>query len=78
MFGQRRREKMIYKVYYQENPEEVPIRENTKSLYLEANSEREVREYLKDRRILIEYIQLLEGNYLEYEKNSPNFRLENA
>ncbi|MFC5558493.1 DNA-dependent RNA polymerase subunit epsilon [Ureibacillus thermophilus] len=69
---------MIYKVYYQENPEEVPIRENTKSLYLEANSEREVREYLKDRRILIEYIQLLEGNYLEYEKNSPNFRLENA
>ncbi|MED3661899.1 DNA-directed RNA polymerase subunit epsilon [Ureibacillus sp. FSL K6-8385] len=69
---------MIYKVYYQENPDEVPIRENTKSLYLEANSEREVREYLKDRHILIEYIQLLEGNYLEYEKNSPNFRLENA
>lgn len=69
---------MIYKVYYQENPDEVPVRENTKSLYLEANSEREVREYLKDRNILIEYIQLLEGNYLEYEKNSPNFRLENA
>ncbi|MBB5149277.1 MULTISPECIES: DNA-dependent RNA polymerase subunit epsilon [Ureibacillus] len=69
---------MIYKVYYQENPDEVPVRENTKSLYLEANSEREVREYLKDRHILIEYIQLLEGNYLEYEKNSPNFRLENA
>ncbi|MFC5541985.1 MAG: DNA-directed RNA polymerase subunit epsilon [Bacilli bacterium] len=69
---------MIYKVYYQENPDEVPIRENTKSLYLEADSEREVREYLKDRRILIEYIQLLEGKYLDYEKNSPNFRLENA
>lgn len=69
---------MIYKVYYQENPDEVPIRENTKSLYLEADSEREVREYLKDRRILIEYIQLLKGKYLDYEKNSPNFRLENA
>jgi len=69
---------MIYKVYYQENPDEVPIRENTKSLYLEADSEREVREYLKDRRILIEYIQLLEGKFLDYEKNSPNFRLENA
>lgn len=69
---------MIYKVYYQENPEEVAVRENTKSLYVEANSEREVREYLKDRKILIEYIQLLEGNYLEYEQNSPNFKLENA
>ena len=69
---------MIYKVYYQENPDEVPVRENTKSLYLEANSEREVREYLKDRHILIEYIQLLEGNYLKKKKNSPNFRLENA
>lgn len=69
---------MIYKVYYQENPEEVAVRENTKSLYVEANSEREVREYLKDRKILIEYIQLLEGNCLEYEQNSPNFKLENA
>ncbi|SOB92047.1 DNA-dependent RNA polymerase auxiliary subunit epsilon [Ureibacillus xyleni] len=69
---------MIYKVYYQENANEVPVRENTKSLYLEASSEREVRHYLKDRKISIEYIQLLEGNYLEYEKNSPNFQLENA
>jgi len=69
---------MIYKVYYQDTPDEVPVRENTKSLYLEVNSEREVRELLKDRNILIEYIQLLEGNYLEYEKNSQNFRLENA
>ncbi|MDN4492357.1 DNA-dependent RNA polymerase subunit epsilon [Ureibacillus aquaedulcis] len=69
---------MIYKVYYQENAQEVPVRENTKSLYLEAASEREVRNYLKDRNYNIEYIQLLEGNYLEYEKNSPNFQLENA
>ncbi|PYF06463.1 DNA-dependent RNA polymerase subunit epsilon [Ureibacillus chungkukjangi] len=69
---------MIYKVYYQENALEVPVRENTKSLYLEAASEREVRNYLKDRNFNIEYIQLLEGNYLEYEKNSPNFHVENA
>jgi len=69
---------MIYKVYYQENALEVPVRENTKTLYLEAASEREVRSYLKDRNYNIEYIQLLEGNYLEYEKNSPNFHLENA
>ncbi|MBD8031593.1 MULTISPECIES: DNA-dependent RNA polymerase subunit epsilon [Solibacillus] len=69
---------MIYKVYYQENITEIPVRENTKTLYLEASSEREVRHYLKDRNYNIELVQLLEGNYLEYEQNSPNFRLENA
>ncbi len=68
---------MIYKVYYQENMNEIPVRENTKSLYVEASSEREVREFLKDRNYNIELVQLLEGNYLEYERNSPNFRLEN-
>lgn len=69
---------MIYKVYYQENVNEIPVRENTKTLYLEASSEREVRRYLKDRNYNIELVQLLEGNYLEYEQASPNFRLENA
>ncbi|MEK4384965.1 DNA-directed RNA polymerase subunit epsilon [Solibacillus sp. FSL W7-1464] len=69
---------MIYKVYYQENISEIPVRENTKTLYLEAASEREVRHYLKDRNYNIELVQLLEGNYLEYEQNSPNFHLENA
>ena len=69
---------MIYKVYYQESNNEIPVRENTKTLYLEASSEREVRQYLKDREYNIELVQLLEGNYLEYEQASPNFRLENA
>ena len=69
---------MIYKVYYQESITEIPVRENTKTLYVEASSEREVRHYLKDRNYNIELVQLLEGNYLEYEQNSPNFRLENA
>lgn len=69
---------MIYKVYYQENMNEIPVRENTKSLYVEASSEREVREFLKDRNYNIELVQLLEGNYLEYERNSPDFHLENA
>ena len=69
---------MIYKVYYQESVTEIPVRENTKTLYLEASSEREVRFYLKDRNYNIELVQLLEGNYLEYEQNSQNFRVENA
>jgi len=69
---------MIYKVYYQESIKEIPVRENTKSLYLEASSEREVRQKLKDRNYNIELVQLLEGNYLEYEQSSPNFVLENV
>jgi DNA-dependent RNA polymerase auxiliary subunit epsilon len=69
---------MIYKVYYQESITEIPVRENTKTVYVEASSEREVRHYLKERNYNIELVQLLEGNYLEYEQNSPNFRLENA
>lgn len=69
---------MIYKVYYQENITDIPVRENTKTLYLEASSEREVRHYLKDRNYNIELVQLLEGNYLDYEQASPNFHLENA
>ncbi len=69
---------MIYKVYYQETVTEIPVRENTKTVYVEASSEQEVRHYLKDRNHNIELVQLLEGNYLEYEQNSPNFKLENA
>lgn len=69
---------MIYKVYYQESMTEIPVRENTKTIYVEAASEREVRYYLKDRNYNIELVQLLEGKYLEYEQNSINFKLENA
>ncbi|MER1984594.1 MAG: DNA-directed RNA polymerase subunit epsilon [Solibacillus sp.] len=69
---------MIYKVYYQQHQTEIPVRENTKTLYLEAASEREVRHYLKDRNYNIELVQLLEGKYLEYEQNSINYKLENA
>jgi DNA-dependent RNA polymerase auxiliary subunit epsilon len=67
---------MIYKVYYQENVLEVPVRENTKSLYIEASSEREVRYALKDRKYNIEFVQLLEGNHLSYEQASENYKVE--
>ncbi len=68
---------MIYKVLYQSQPGEVPIRENTKSLYIEAENIREVRSKLADKDINIEFIQPLEGEHLEYEKQSENFKVEN-
>ncbi|MBB4824084.1 DNA-dependent RNA polymerase auxiliary subunit epsilon [Sporosarcina luteola] len=67
---------MIYKVYYQEDKEQVPVRENTKSLYVEAETEREVRTKLKERNYHIEYIQALKGEHLEYEKASSQFEIE--
>ena len=67
---------MIYKVLYHENMLEVPVRENTKSLYIEASSEREVRFALKDRKYNIEFVQLLEDNHLSYEQASANYKVE--
>lgn len=67
---------MIFKVLYQESPTEVPVRERTESLFLEAASEREARKKLADRKINIEYIHPLDEAQLEYEKRSEDFKVE--
>ncbi|KXH79843.1 DNA-dependent RNA polymerase subunit epsilon [Sporosarcina sp. HYO08] len=67
---------MIYKIYYQENMHQIPVRENTKSMYVEADSERAVRKKLKSRGYNIEFIQLIEGEHLEYEQADPHFEIE--
>ena len=69
---------MIYKVYYQTNVLEVPVRENTKSMFVQADSERAVRNLLQDRRYNIEYIQLLDEEHLSYEQASPHFEVVQA
>ncbi len=67
---------MIYKVLYQESKAQVPIRENTKSLYVEAESVHEVRKSLAERNYNIEYIQTLEDDFLAYEEASETYTLE--
>lgn len=69
---------MIYKVFYQESPTEIPVRENTKSLYVKADHEKDVRNKLVDREYNIEFIQRLDEAHLNYEKQSENYELENA
>lgn len=71
---------MIFKILYQELPDEVPVRERTKSMYVEANSEREVRQKLVDRKynINVEFIQALDEAHLNFEKQSQNFTVENV
>jgi len=70
---------MIFKVFYQETLTETPVRERTKSLYLDAKTEEEVRKMLKDRLYNIEFITPLSDEALTYEKeNNEYFRLENV
>ncbi|MED4532721.1 DNA-directed RNA polymerase subunit epsilon [Metabacillus fastidiosus] len=66
---------MIYKVYFQEKLTEVPVRERTNTLYIKGNTEGEVRLKLKDRHYNIEYIQLLDGAYLDYEQQNENYKV---
>jgi DNA-dependent RNA polymerase auxiliary subunit epsilon len=66
---------MIYKVYYQESIKEVPVREKTKSLYLNGESERDVRSKLADRGYNIEYVQPVKGAYLQYEQQNEDYKV---
>ncbi|AUZ26237.1 MULTISPECIES: RNA polymerase subunit omega 1 [Bacillus] len=66
---------MIYKVFYQEKAEEVPVREKTDSLYIEGVSERDVRTKLKEKKFNIEFITPVDGAFLEYEQQSENFKV---
>ena len=68
---------MIYKVLYQKSFES-PSRESTKTIYVEADSEREVRKALASRKLNIEYIQLLSETHLAYEKKSEHFEVESV
>ncbi|MEW9677477.1 DNA-directed RNA polymerase subunit epsilon [Lentibacillus sp. L22] len=67
---------MIFKVFYQEDVTEIPVRERTKTLYIEADNERQTRQKLTDRNINIEHIQPMDDAHLEYEKQSEDFTLE--
>ncbi|EIJ81669.1 hypothetical protein PB1_01970 [Bacillus methanolicus PB1] len=66
---------MIFKVFYQESITQVPVREKTKTLYIEAESERDVRSKLADRTINIEFIQPVSGAFLEYEQQNEDFKV---
>ena len=67
---------MIYKVYYQESKIRNPKREETKSLYIEANRDVDARQQVEENTPYnIEFVQLLEGSHLEYEKENAKFTL---
>ena len=69
---------MVFKVYYQATLIQVPVREKTVTLYIEASSEEDVRKKLADRDINIEFITPLEGETLKYEQKDADYKLENG
>ncbi len=67
---------MTFKVYYQADKTKRPVRENTQSLYIEADSEAEALlmvEHNTDYNI--EFVEQLDEKALAYEKQSPDFKL---
>ncbi|WP_409292017.1 DNA-dependent RNA polymerase subunit epsilon [Peribacillus sp. SCS-37] len=66
---------MIFKIYYQELASEVPVREATKSVFVEGDSERDVRQKVADRNYNVEYIAKVSGSYLTYEKQNEDFNV---
>lgn len=69
---------MVFKVLFQTSVGEAPVREKTKAIYIEANSEMEVRKKLIDKPYNIEFVLPVEGEYLQFEKQSENYKLENV
>lgn len=66
---------MIFKVYYQETKTQVPVRENTKTIFVEGESIRDIRKKLVDRPYNIEIVIPLEEAVLEYEKLNEDYKV---
>ena len=66
----------VFKVFYQENSKEIPVRENTQVFAVEADGVPAVRKYLDDRNYNVELVQELSEAYLEFEKQSEDFKVE--
>ncbi len=73
---------MIYKVFYQES-KVSPRREQTRSLYMEVETESELQGRIIARELVektypqynIEFIELLSEKHLQYEKEHADFSI---
>lgn len=68
---------MIYKVFYQEDPDQTPQRESTHSLYAEAESIADLKKRITEKfNYGIEFVTEVNENDLDYEKqNNPEFKV---
>ena len=67
---------MIYKIYYQETKDRNPKREQTHSLYIEADDAVIARRLVEQNTPYnIEFVQELDEKHLAYEKENTDFKL---
>ncbi|WP_251548987.1 DNA-dependent RNA polymerase subunit epsilon [Neobacillus muris] len=66
---------MIFKVFYQENVTEVPVREKTKTLFVNGESVRDVLSKIGKLGVNVEYVQEVKGAHLEYEQQSKDYKV---
>lgn len=67
---------MIYKIYYQETKDRNPKREQTHSLYIEADDGVIARRLVEQNTPYnIEFVQELDEKHLAYEKENADFKL---
>ena len=67
---------MIYKIYYQETKDRNPKREQTHSLYIEADDAVIARRLVvQNTPYNIEFVQELDEKHLAYEKENADFKL---
>ena len=66
---------MIFKVYYQESLSQVPVREKTKTLFIEGESVKEVRTKIADLGLNVEAVQEVKGAFLEYEQQNEDYKV---
>lgn len=67
---------MTFKVYYKPDATKRPVRENTQSLYIEADSEAQALLLVEENTDYnIEFVEQLDDKALEYEKQNPNFKI---
>ena len=67
---------MIYKIYYQETKDRNPKREQTHSLYIEADDAVIARRLVEQNTPYnIEFVQELDEKHLAYEKENAYFKL---
>lgn len=67
---------MIYKIYYQETKDRNPKREQTHSLYIEADDAVIARRLVEQNTPYnIEFVQELDEKHLAYEKENADFKL---
>ncbi|MDR2977556.1 MAG: DNA-dependent RNA polymerase auxiliary subunit epsilon family protein [Streptococcaceae bacterium] len=73
---------MLFKVFYQEDKDVTPRRENTRTMYVEIDAKDKLDGTIKLRTLIaektnhqIEFIDLLTDSAAAYEKETTNFEL---